>query len=346
MNITLSTIVKLSMLGLVFSLASCTTLYNTNHGIPGLDRILNYFSKAEVGPVKKANGDIIAGTENTLQSSENLYTADSRGHTDAGKTAHLATSSSLPTSTPPPSNEFVNPVLAAPSSKASAGLTNTPAKSNAPPKPRVKNTNNVISGTVTLLGKDGVISSEGLIVRLKRVDGIALQNSVKEASYEVDMVNKAYTPGNIVIHKGDKLNFVNKDKIQHNVFSSTGENAFDLGTFGVGLQREVKLNEDGVVKVYCNIHPGMAAFVAVDDTGVSQVIQSDDGFFEFLNLPAGEYQLVLWSVRGEQTQKVTLTAEQKLHLDLTFDTSNYESPAPLNKYGEIYKKKNIRREFY
>jgi len=345
MNKTLPNIVKLTVLGALFSLASCASMYNQNGSIPGLDRILNYFSKAEVGPVKKANGEIVQGTETDFESADNKDLAAMPSSKESADSNTLTNSASLGNSAGG-SAASSNSTFTAGDSVAAVGLPKATVKSKAQSELVAKATNNVISGKITLLAKNGKISPEGVIVRLNRKDGSALQKPASQMSHEINMVDKTYAPGNIVIRKGDALNFVNSDLIQHNVFSSTGENAFDLGTFGNGLQREVKLNKEGVVKVYCNIHSGMAAFVAVDDTGVSQVVRSEDGYFEFLDMPVGEYDLTIWSVRGEQTQQVTLTVEKKLHLSLSVDTSSFDSTEHANKFGETYQKKSVRREFY
>lgn len=339
MNTPPSIVIKSALLFGILSLTGCATLYSQTDKIPGLDRIINYFSKAEVGPVKKPNGEVIQGTETAVLGPENQdITATT------SQTASAALTSSLKTAVE--YNERQNAESSVAAANDSALLSQTASKQKVATNVSIKAPHHVISGNVRLLGKQGEISPEGVMVRLHRLDGTPLQKTAPPASHEIDMIDKTYTPSNAVIRKGDSINFVNSDFIQHNVFSSSGENAFDLGTFGGGLQREVKLNKEGVVKVYCNIHPGMATFVAVDDAGVSQVVNAKDGFFEFSDLPIGEYQLTLWSVRAEQTQQVTLAATQKLHLDLTFDTSSYESPEHANKFGENYQKKSIRREFY
>lgn len=315
MNNTLQPLIKLTLLGVFLTMSGCATIYS----IPGVDRLINHFSKAEVGPVKTINGEVIQGTEVKPLEAEKKKTETNNVTKSVPKVTKTATTKSIVKATAKPKKKH---------------------------KPSVKTQNNIISGNVKLLANSGVVSPEGVIVRLNRIDGAQLQKHAGHASHQIDMLDKTYAPSNIVINKGDTVNFVNKDAIKHNVFSSTGDNAFDLGTFGSNLQREVKLNEEGVVKVYCNIHSNMATFVAVDDKGISQVVKPDDGSFKFTNLPVGEYQLTLWSVRGEQTQKVTLAAQQKLHLNLNFDTSSYEPPKHTNKYGKTYEKKNTRREYY
>jgi plastocyanin len=340
----------LSLFTCIALLSACATIYDIAEKIPGLDRIINAQSKAQVGPVKDQNGMVIEGTQAELPSQE-----------VAGDELLQ-----VPTQTPTPSSMASN----APSEDAQnteamdakqAPIDITSSDSNTaltPPvdKQALKATpKGSLAGTIALVSKQGVISSQGVIIRLNRKDGKALHSTeqsqmhaamTEPAIHTVDMEEKVYVPGNIVIRKGDTLNFVNKDKIQHNVFSSSGENAFDLGTFGGGLQREVKLNEEGIVKVYCNIHPNMATYVAVDDEGMSKVLEDDQGSFEFETLPAGEYELSLWSIRGKQTQSLTISEGQTTRLNIRFDTSDYQAPKRVDKFGKQYKKRKMRNEFY
>ena len=59
MNNTLQPLIKLTLLGVFLTMSGCATIYS----IPGVDRLINHFSKAEVGPVKTINGEVIQGTE-------------------------------------------------------------------------------------------------------------------------------------------------------------------------------------------------------------------------------------------------------------------------------------------
>lgn len=305
---------KLVCLVCIISISGCASVYDLGSKIPGLDRILYKSSKAEVGPVKTQAGEVIEGTE-----VESTLVVEAPAPSPGPKSA--------PAPAVPPSN------------KAELTLVVQP------PAP-VQAKKHKLKGKVSVLANDGPISAEGVFVRLERADGQSLQRSTVPAQHNMDMADKIYAPGHMVVRKGDTLNFVNSDPIKHNVFSSSGANAFDLGTFGGGLQREVKLNEEGIVKVYCNIHPSMAAFVAVDDMGITQELSADDGSFEFTDLAAGEYQLSLWSIRGEQTQTLLLENGETLELDLTFDTANYKASTHSNKFGQEYKKPKGKREYF
>jgi hypothetical protein len=90
----------------------------------------------------------------------------------------------------------------------------------------------------------------------------------------------------------------------------------------------------------------MATYVAVDDEGMSKVLEDDQGSFEFETLPAGEYELSLWSIRGKQTQSLTISEGQTTRLNIRFDTSDYQAPKRVDKFGKQYKKRKVRNEFY
>lgn len=296
-------------------LVGCATLYDIGSKIPGLDRILHENSKAEVGPVKTAEGEIIAGTEVTASKPIPLEEAEPK------------TESPVTTLTPAQS----------PTQNVPESVTETKKPQVNQSKPTEKLSS--VTGKITLLTKSGEISAQGVIVRLKRVDGLALASKLPANDHSIHMRNKEYSPGQHVIQKGDVVNFINEDNIQHNVFSSSGENAFDLGTYGSGLERGVRLNEDGIVKVYCNIHPDMATYIAVDDAGISHVI-SNDSTFAFNNLPATDYELTVWSIRGEKVTRFSLSAGTAKNLDIEFDTTEFEATKHVNKFGNDYEKTN------
>lgn len=303
-------------------LTSCATLYNVGSSIPGLDRLFHENSKAEVGPVTNLDGEVVPGTEENSDTLEIPVTPD--------------VANTLPERQKASETEITDTQTTKPSLEPSP-VKHPPHKSLAPIAP--SRSLGKITGSVTLLANKQTISSEGLIVRLRRIDGKPINSSLRNVSHELDMQDKTYKPGQLVINKGDTVQFINRDNIQHNVFSSSSQNAFDLGTFGGGLARSVKLNEEGIVKVYCNIHPNMATYVAVDDVSWSKIIEDNDGFFMFEGLPDAEYQLTIWSIRGEKTQLVSLTKGEQKHLTLEFDTSRYVAQPHSNKFGEQYKNK-------
>lgn len=203
-----------------------------------------------------------------------------------------------------------------------------------------------------LLDKNGeALSPEGVIINLEPVMTIATNNkntaSLQPAQHHIDMRNKTYLPRFLAVKQNDLVNFVNKDNIKHNTFSSSGENTFDLGTFGPGITQSTKLAAPGIVKIYCNIHPEMASFVSVSAHNYSFITQAD-GKFMISDLPQGRYSLTAWHIRGEVRQSVDLTKDVLANYVVTIDTSTFVPTLHKNKYGENYKVKPalFNDEFY
>jgi plastocyanin len=204
-----------------------------------------------------------------------------------------------------------------------------------------------IKGTVTILGKNSEPLSAGeVIVTLEPLFPVSAV-SKQQKTYEIAMVDKKYTPGVITIKPGDTVKFNNKDSIKHNVFSSSGNNAFELGTYGFGVAEGATLKYPGIVKVYCNIHAGMAAFVSVSESGYS-FITKDNGQFVFNELPVGAYRVKVWHVRGEAEKSVQVIANQSALGDIVINSAAYVPETHMNKYGKPYKKipTLFKDEFY
>src|SRR5262249_34596412 len=74
---------------------------------------------------------------------------------------------------------------------------------------------------------------------------------------------REFVPRVLAVQKGTRVSFPNRDAIFHNVFSVTPDSSFDLGSYKQGESRSVTLTKPGVVNVYCNMHPNMAAYILV-----------------------------------------------------------------------------------
>lgn len=193
-----------------------------------------------------------------------------------------------------------------------------------------------IKGRVTLLGKNGeALSAEGTIVTLRPKADKQGDDSAQASVHLIDMENKTYLPRYVTINKNDSVVFVNKDDFKHNVFSTSGSNAFDLGTYGAGLKRAVTLKEPGIVKVYCNIHAEMATFIAVGDQALTTKT-STDGHFNIEKILPGQYEMHVWNIRGENSENITIAAHQTAERTLEIDTRAFTVEGHKNKFGKSY----------
>ncbi len=205
-----------------------------------------------------------------------------------------------------------------------------------------------VSGQVSIIADDGQsISAEGTLITLTPKKSTGELEKRQPKTHVIDMEGKEYQPQYSTINAGDQVVFVNKDNIQHNVFSPSGNNAFDLGTYGAGLKRAVTLSDPGIVKVYCNIHADMATFVAVADPGMS--VKADDrGRYRIDNVPPGAYEMTIWNIRGETTRTLEIKPNETAKLVDRIDTAAVKAETHKNKFGGNYSKNSalFEDEFY
>jgi len=147
---------------------------------------------------------------------------------------------------------------------------------------------------------------------------------------------KRFEPRVTAVAAGGTVDFPNLDKIHHNVFSLSERARFDLGLYKNGASKPHTFTTPGLVRVYCNIHPNMAAFVMVVD-GERYAVAGADGFALLPGLPAGRYSLKVWEERGGE---VATTAEvvpgKTTPVVVTLDASAYREVAHTRKDGTGY----------
>jgi hypothetical protein len=148
-------------------------------------------------------------------------------------------------------------------------------------------------------------------------------------------VGKQFLPRVSIATPGTEVAFPNLDHILHNVFSVTQGNRFDTGQYRPGDAPKVKVASPGLVKLYCNVHHRMNAFLWVVTTPFAQVLDGKAGL-EFNQVPAGTYRLRLWHPEsGEKTWPV------KVGSGVTTGSWDLDATLPpiephKNKFGRDY----------
>ena len=179
-------------------------------------------------------------------------------------------------------------------------------------------------------------SDTGAIVVYVEKGPVEAAVAVSSEHREVLQRNSQFEPGAVWVRAGESVDFVNKDNIYHNVFSSTSGNAFDLGLYHGGKEKTVQMRSPGEVDVYCNIHPEMHAKVLVVPPGSRVAEVKPDGTYSLRDLAPGEYTLVAWSARTEPVRtRVEVKAGGAARADFTLKARGTSGPH-LNKYGEQY----------
>ncbi len=109
----------------------------------------------------------------------------------------------------------------------------------------------------------------------------------------MDQRNETFVPHLLAVTVGTVIDFPNSDKTYHNVFSLSKARRFDLGRYAVGRSKAIRFDRPGVVRVFCDIHSHMSAFILVFSHRFFDVTD-DEGRFRIDNIPAGTYTVVGW----------------------------------------------------
>ncbi len=159
---------------------------------------------------------------------------------------------------------------------------------------------------------------------------------------EINTADKEFSPHVLVLPVGSTVTFPNHDPFNHNVFSLSEENPFDLGLYGRGETKAVKFSRAGIVRIFCNVHPQMSALVVVrDNPYYSQ--PSSDGSFTIEAVPAGRYMLHAWHERAPEISRDLMVPVQAGDgLDLQLDARGYKFKPHLNKFGRPYPQQGRR----
>jgi len=151
---------------------------------------------------------------------------------------------------------------------------------------------------------------------------------------EIQTHERRFIPRVTVVPQGSEVWFPNGDPILHNVFSVSRGNRFDLGLYRQGQGKAARLGSPGLVRVYCNVHQSMVAYVVVCDT--PYYTQPDaGGIFTLEGLPPGPGTLHLWHEQaGPWSREVTLPLGDPLEIRL--EAQPLRPALHLDKRGRPY----------
>jgi plastocyanin len=113
----------------------------------------------------------------------------------------------------------------------------------------------------------------------------------------MDQRNEQFVPRLLAITVGTIVDFPNSDTKFHNVFSLSKTHPFDLGRYPPGKSGWERFDRPGLVRVFCDIHSHMSAYILVFSHRYFSVVDVD-GRYEIPNVPVGTYTLMLWTEVG------------------------------------------------
>ncbi len=193
-----------------------------------------------------------------------------------------------------------------------------------------------LQGPVRLLEKDGRPrdSLKDCIAILEPAGGARARPATRPL-LRIRTVGKKFVPRVAWTTPGSEVSFPNQDHILHNVFSVCCTNPFDTGHYEPGDSPKVRVHQPGLMKLYCNVHHKMNAFLWVVDTPYAEVLDGRRGL-DFADVPAGRYLLKLWHPEtGERTFPVAI-GDGVTRSEWTLSATLPAFEPHKNKFGKDY----------
>jgi len=152
------------------------------------------------------------------------------------------------------------------------------------------------------------------IVWLEPTSGQVAAQSGKATKVVLDQRTSTFFPHVLAVQVGTTVDLPNNDRVFHNVFSFHDGQKFDLGLYPVGTIRRVTFDHGGLSRIFCNIHPNMAAYVMAVNSPYFGVSDSQ-GRFRIASVPPGSYTYHAWRAGApEVTGATTVEAGKPLEI--------------------------------
>jgi plastocyanin len=136
---------------------------------------------------------------------------------------------------------------------------------------------------------------------------------------QMDQKSLLFQPHILVAPVGATVEFLNSDKVQHNIFwpaiSNNKKLGHNLGTWPTGEKRAFKFETPGIVPLLCNVHPEMSGYVIVTPTPLYAETDAA-GSFKIANVPDGSYTVTAWH-EGFKPQSKPVTVAGPATADFT-----------------------------
>jgi plastocyanin len=136
----------------------------------------------------------------------------------------------------------------------------------------------------------------------------------------IDQRACVYHPRVVGAVVGQTLQIKNDDDWLHNVHGMSGNgNSFNVSEPKAGMVQQFTLkNEEVMLKIKCDVHSWMTAYVGVVANPYFAV-SNEGGLYEISNVPAGSYAILTWHERfGPLMQKVTVKAGATTMVDFAY----------------------------
>jgi len=188
-----------------------------------------------------------------------------------------------------------------------------------------------VVGTVKVIEYDGTQAEAVDVI----VYVVGFNEPPGDAVTTVAQKGRKFVPDLVAITANERVSFPNFDPFLHNVFSQSSARKFDLGSYPRGEAKDKQFPLTGVVDVYCNIHPEMAATILVLPN--RRHVRTDaTGRFVLEGVPPGDWTVFAYTRRATKPASAKVSVKSNTETTAELALVRGAEPAHLNKYGEKY----------
>jgi plastocyanin len=110
---------------------------------------------------------------------------------------------------------------------------------------------------------------------------------------QADQKQCVFVPRVIVVPAGGTVEFLNSDRLLHNLHSASTDNPSFNRTQPKGRTIPIAFRKPEIIRIDCDLHPWMRAWVVVAEHPF-HAVTNDRGEFVLENVPRGTYTLQVW----------------------------------------------------
>lgn len=161
-------------------------------------------------------------------------------------------------------------------------------------------------------------ASRGLRNAIVEMVGIGAGKALDLPQATLDQAECSYVPHVQLAEAGTKVVISNSDPILHNIHAWAGDKTlFNIAQPPIGkLKFKKDLTVTGPVRIVCDVHDWMAAYIYVVDHPYVAVTDAE-GRYAIEGVPPGTYTVKVWHEGlGEVTREATVTAGETATVNL------------------------------
>ncbi|HZN52504.1 MAG TPA: carboxypeptidase regulatory-like domain-containing protein [Methylomirabilota bacterium] len=125
----------------------------------------------------------------------------------------------------------------------------------------------------------------------------------------MDQKECLFAPRVVVVPAGGKIDFLNSDRLLHNLHSTPSANPPFNRTQPKGRTITIPFEKPEIIRVTCDLHSWMRGWVVVAEHPY-YALTDGAGEFELKGLPAGRYTLKVWQERLGTVSKEVVVGDQ------------------------------------